>query len=669
MSYTTLVELNIAILGPSDISPTVPKIEERIAEYEKYWNAIQPNKQIRLTTRRYDREIPSFHPGWDGQTFVDKGLLTQANIVIVMFNKTPGTPYKDPNTHKMYVSTTDYEIMRLTERYKKEGKPAIHVFFPKSYTSEMGELLRYRNELSASGSGFMIGEWNSKGNENSDKELGDIIRALLQEDVTSILCKQLSPSPITDDWVGRARDILVGLSGVDGNPGELIAQPAAVKSLNDGGVNWRELRFDKASEMICELKKRGVIEFDGEKGGQPTIRVVGISGRKLSDDWVGRARDILVGLSGVDGNPGELIAQPAAVKSLNDGGVNWRELRFDKASEMICELKKRGVIEFDGEKGGQPTIRVISVPESKEPAIRRFAYLNWDVALPRVAKLALPEMWGFNSDSDDFGILRNYLTYTFERANLEKKILFTSDNTIATFNTGLISRKGNDIYMTFEPNEHPYLKWRFRRFEEIPYGRGLLGDSLSDLPEHPSYGKESDFRFDTNLEIRISIDKIIQSALNRLPKAYLREIAEHNDDLLYELDSRNPDWKVISEIVALDRTISRYLEMDFNMARDNVRAMARANSHLPIPFYYPKDKKIEFLLPFDLDWDPMDWNIGEKTKMHPQAVLVLERQQRNNDEYYQVHGLLDLRMAYIDARLLGRQDDTWLDPEAIFGKR
>lgn len=584
MSYTTLVELNIAILGPSDISPTVPKIEERIAEYEKYWNAIQPNKQIRLTTRRYDREIPSFHPGWDGQTFVDKGLLTQANIVIVMFNKTPGTPYKDPNTHKMYVSTTDYEIMRLTERYKKEGKPAIHVFFPKSYTSEMGELLRYRNELSASGSGFMIGEWNSKGNENSDKELGDIIRALLQEDVTSILCKQLSPSPITDDWVGRARDILVGLSGVDGNPGELIAQPAAVKSLNDGGVNWRELRFDKASEMICELKKRGVIEFDGEKGGQPTIRV-------------------------------------------------------------------------------------ISVPESKEPAIRRFAYLNWDVALPRVAKLALPEMWGFNSDSDDFGILRNYLTYTFERANLEKKILFTSDNTIATFNTGLISRKGNDIYMTFEPNEHPYLKWRFRRFEEIPYGRGLLGDSLSDLPEHPSYGKESDFRFDTNLEIRISIDKIIQSALNRLPKAYLREIAEHNDDLLYELDSRNPDWKVISEIVALDRTISRYLEMDFNMARDNVRAMARANSHLPIPFYYPKDKKIEFLLPFDLDWDPMDWNIGEKTKMHPQAVLVLERQQRNNDEYYQVHGLLDLRMAYIDARLLGRQDDTWLDPEAIFGKR
>lgn len=588
MASTTLEEVTVAILGPSDINSIASKIEKYVTEYENSWNATRTDERderIRLETRRYNREIPYFRQGWDGQTFVNNGLLAQADIVIVVFNRTPGTPYEDPKTHAEYESATDYEITLLEERYAREGKPAIHIYFPKSYTSETWRLLQYRNKLAEPGSGFMIGEWDNAGGTDSDERLKTAINDLLQKDITSILRGSPSPDPVSGDWVGKARDILAGLPGIDGRRGERITQPDAVKNLNDGGVSWRELRFDKASEMICELKKRGVVEFDGEKGGQPIIQVI------------------------------------------------------------------------------------LPATESKEPEIRRFAYLNWGEALPQLARLALPEMWGFGFDPDDFGILRNYLTYTFERVKLEDKILFTDRNAMATFNTGLISRKGNDIYMTFTPNEHPYFKWRFYRFEEIPYGRGLLGNSLSGLPERPTYGNESDFRFDTNLEIRINIDKIIQSALNRLPMAYLKEIAGRNHDLLHELDSRNPNWKVISEIVASDRIIRGYLEMDFNIARDNVRAMARANAHLPIPFYYPKDRKIEFLLPLDLDWDPMNWSVGEKTKMLPQAVLVLERQQKNNDDYYQVHGLLDLRMAYIDARLLGRQDNTWLDAETIFRKR
>lgn len=598
MAVTRLKEVTIAILGPSDINPMVDKVKEYIDDYEAVWNSVSKDCQIHLKARRYNSEVPVFRTGWSGQDFVDADLLSQADIAVVLFRGTVGTPYEDPRTHTRYVSATDYEITCLKQRYEREGKPAIHVFFPMDYTAEKTDLLVYRRKLGERGSGFMLGEWDSGNGNGAERVLKGKINDLLQKDLKNILRnldttdagvearKKTSPVSLPDDLTRRAAEILSVIPGLDGAPGERITQPEAVKNLNDGGVRWRELGFDKAAQMICILKERGVIEFDGERGGQPTIRVAGAS-------------------------------------------------------------KEREIA-------------------TKEPEIRRFAYLNWDEVLPQLEKLALPEMWGFGPDPDDCDILRNYLTYTFERAKIESKVLVTKSSTTATFNTGLISREGHDIYMKFEPNRHPYLKWRFWRFEEIPYGSGLLGNALSNLPGRPSYGDEPDFHFDTNLEIRMSVDKIIQSALNRLPIAYLREIAEHNDELLAELGSRRPDWKIVSELVASDRAVCGYLQNDLNSVRKNVRAMARANPRLPVPFYYPKDRKIEFLLPLDLDWDPSDWSIGERTKMRPQAALVLERQERNNDAFYQVHGLLDLRKAYIDARLLGRQDDTWLDAETLF---
>jgi len=65
--------------------------------------------------------------------------------------------------------------------------------------------------------------------------------------------------------------------------------------------------------------------------------------------------------------------------------------------------------------------------------------------------LADNENWNYSgSRTKKFPILKSYLEFTFRKLSSEKKIAFTSDNSHACFNTGLVTENLEDIYSFFE---------------------------------------------------------------------------------------------------------------------------------------------------------------------------------------------------------------------------
>jgi hypothetical protein len=54
-----------------------------------------------------------------------------------------------------------------------------------------------------------------------------------------------------------------------------------------------------------------------------------------------------------------------------------------------------------------------------------------------------------------YSILKNYLEFTFRKLQQEKKIVFTTDNKFACFNTGLMTDNLEDIFAFFEEYKNP----------------------------------------------------------------------------------------------------------------------------------------------------------------------------------------------------------------------
>ena len=88
----------------------------------------------------------------------------------------------------------------------------------------------------------------------------------------------------------------------------------------------------------------------------------------------------------------------------------------------------------------------------------KFAFFpDFDKCIISLAEdLAAKEEWDFTDTSvKSYGILKNYLEFTFRKLQQEKKICFTNDNKYACFNTGLVTENLEDIFAYFEKNKNP----------------------------------------------------------------------------------------------------------------------------------------------------------------------------------------------------------------------
>lgn len=310
------------------------------------------------------------------------------------------------------------------------------------------------------------------------------------------------------------------------------------------------------------------------------------------------------------------------------------------------------------------------VPREVSPsrAIEEFAYFGyWDTFLAELAELALPESWSFEDDAESEGrrhpILKSYVANVYYRLEKEGKVCVSDDGSFAAFNTGLVDRRYNDIYLCFEPNiQVDRCPWRFVGF--CVQGVGRLGKRLvnefNPLPATATFfERKEDLLFDLDAELIINYDHVLVDNIDRLPVEFIRE-GMHADaaalDTLDKLESASASgperqrlYGMLREQLESNHAAFRYLRVRLDEAVQLTRKRVRWNYKTAIPMYYPRANTMSLLLPLCL----MDESEAD-------AALVVERMDSGN---YQGQTVLTMRMAYMDARLVCRPDSDWLTTE------
>lgn len=254
----------------------------------------------------------------------------------------------------------------------------------------------------------------------------------------------------------------------------------------------------------------------------------------------------------------------------------------------------------------------------------RFAYFpQYDTAIAYLANnLADPEDWNFSDSSEEkYPILRNYLEHTYRRLRQEDKIAFTTNNSHACFNTGLVTKNLEPIYALFEKNRNFERDTSFPMFCFKAFVKESDMAFLKVFPDnHPDiayfFTKPEDLIFNPKCKLIPQIDHIIEDNISRFPL----------------------------HIQSLDNNeIRRRLEGSI----EEVKKRVKTNYKLAVPQYY--NNRIQLLLPLNL------------TPSSPNPDLALATYKLNN-ETYTARTCLTLKMAYNNARLIVKPQSSWLKP-------
>ena len=253
-----------------------------------------------------------------------------------------------------------------------------------------------------------------------------------------------------------------------------------------------------------------------------------------------------------------------------------------------------------------------------EPNLYDFAFCP-EPCYDRLVNLADPEDWGPGNR-----VLKNYLSFSFKRAAQ----LFDRDNGAVApamlplvfeddcclFNTGLYTRRYENIYALFEPNskEGARQPWFLKGFfkESDP-----MLNQFESLPCRVRFYEDpSELVFDYRLPIRSNIDHILgdEENLKRIPESLKGEAH------------------------------SLLLRRAFEGAVVEAARRAAANYTLAVPQFYAGH--IQLLLPLCLT--------GDK----PELALTIQRE----DGFYSARTCLTLDMAYNNARLICRPETSWI---------
>jgi hypothetical protein len=265
--------------------------------------------------------------------------------------------------------------------------------------------------------------------------------------------------------------------------------------------------------------------------------------------------------------------------------------------------------------------------------LRDWAFLgSYDFFLKQVKILSTnelpPEKWSYAGKSD-FGILKNYLYYTFEKLwqeredaeETEKQQYIFMDESIACFNTGLYDKTWQPIYFYCIKNPlEGFQPWRFTTFYNsytIKYSDLSTAD-ITALRRASYFSSPSDLIFDINLEITPQWNHILYEEENflRIPEQLRANGKEFCQNLI--------DGAI--------RSVKKRIE---------------ANYKTIVPQLYRG--KIQLLAPLYLT-----------NPDTPDLALVLSLSE--DKSVYYGHTCLTTEMAYNNARLIARPDSYWLQP-------
>ena len=280
------------------------------------------------------------------------------------------------------------------------------------------------------------------------------------------------------------------------------------------------------------------------------------------------------------------------------------------------------------------------------------------------------ERWYFGEKEDSrFPILGNYLRYVFYKLWLDQCICYSEDDQMACFNTGLVNNRYEYIYAVFDRVPPVNGKvWNLKGFC-IAGEQGLGKEVLRQFNPIPRparfFTNTSELIYEVNYDLPLSsqlpyvdYSHIIHDNLDRFPLPFLQSACFGYREILKLLEqvssaSSQPDLDEIWE--KIDRQIDDELFMRIKgqIERALHIAMRRVmwNYKTAIPVYFPVRNAISWLLPLAL-------SAGSQADV----ALVVERFPNGNLEG---HTVLDLDMAYTNARLISKPESDWLSPNII----
>jgi cold shock CspA family protein len=351
------------------------------------------------------------------------------------------------------------------------------------------------------------------------------------------------------------------------------------------------------------------------------------------------------------------------------GAVYWYEIGMD-------QQKRPCAVNASLRKAAQPARTTASNHDTKElldwAFIPGFTRDSNSKGISDLATLALKEDWRYrersDEDFDEFGILRNYVKFTFTRLRYETANLLASEGKVinndrfAVFNTGLVDRFYEPIYAFFERNDRAPQPWKWRSFCVSGQGQEgkLLARTFEPLPKAASYFTNiDDLYFDADATFDEDVNHIVLDGIkkDRYPHAFLDIYAGGFSQEEYKSSPMQYLEKIADRLNNDDAAFRKFR----NRLSDAIRLARKRvswNYRSVVPQYYPKHNRMSFLLPLALIDD---------TKIDTALVVQSERVGGEGKLRYQGYTIFPLAYAYRNARLVAKPISDWLDPERILG--
>lgn len=288
-----------------------------------------------------------------------------------------------------------------------------------------------------------------------------------------------------------------------------------------------------------------------------------------------------------------------------------------------------------------------------------WAYLlGLNLILEKLAGMAQKENWCFDNGLPrypNYPILWSYLRYTFCRLQYQNKIVFSDDNSMAAFNTGLYNDHYDDIIALFKRNE-PDMKseWIFVDFVIEGEGKGkLINKMFSKTIERATYtDNPADVVYDIRYGKPVLDMNHIFNRLDRFPVEFLKMFVPDMPDK-EAFESEEAYYKQIKETFDNNPRLYRMFAGTISYSVDLAMKRIRCDHRNAIPMYYPKHNKMSFLIPLCLLSDTV-----------ADVALVVSPTTTGK---YEGSTILTLDWAYTDARIVSRPGIDWLSANHISG--
>lgn len=302
-------------------------------------------------------------------------------------------------------------------------------------------------------------------------------------------------------------------------------------------------------------------------------------------------------------------------------------------------------------------------------------------AFEKLADQTLEEQWSFGNRTD-FGILRNYLRYTFSHQLTNGDIRYSQNRQYAAFNTGLPDRNTYKyLYALFEkiPEDHNqplhplYYRQKYKFTDFVIPGRGgngkILSSNIRPFPNPPQYFEARSatvWELDFNANNQVTLPEyddthILIQRCERIPLNFYRASASKSIQLAKILDSDNTLEEKYKEIREFFKPVlendpntevtNAYRELSNSLESVIHNAVKRLswNWRAVVPCYNPERNETCFLLPVSF-CDPIK----------PDRAMIATVSKFEEESIYTIHTVIPLDWAYLDARLVCRPESEWL---------